>query len=352
MLEKTALFEAGNLFAAYRIPGVIATEKGTLIAYCEARDGGSDWSACAAIMRRSTDGGRTWGAHTALVPRRATTVNNPVMIASRMGKVHLLWLEDYKTLYHQVSDDDGATFSSPRQLDVLEEYRVEYDWTCAAVGPGHGIETRGGRLIVPIWLAKGEGRNHYPSKMSSIVSADGGKTWHRGDLVGDDGAPFSSPNETSVAEMPDGMLLYSIRHRGDQRVRWQARSVDGLHFTDLLPAGDLPDPRCFGSLAAEGDTLVYAGCLCDSRRDWLMVAKSEDRGRTWRKRKLMEARNAGYADVLLNEDSVFCLYEQGWENGNPDIPHSLTLAVFPKAALDSPENARELATAIQAYTAQ
>src|SRR5262245_43733256 len=37
-LEKTDLFEAGkDGYALYRIPGVVVTTKGTVLAYCEAR---------------------------------------------------------------------------------------------------------------------------------------------------------------------------------------------------------------------------------------------------------------------------------------------------------------------------
>ncbi len=61
-MEKIDLFEAGrDGYALYRIPGIVVTSKGTVLAYCEARrTGKSDWDTIDILLRRSTDGGKTW----------------------------------------------------------------------------------------------------------------------------------------------------------------------------------------------------------------------------------------------------------------------------------------------------
>ena len=71
-LEKIDLFEAGqNGAAAYRIPGILVTSKGTALAYCEARKKTRNaWGDHEIQLRRSSDGGKTWDA-----PRR---VGEPV----------------------------------------------------------------------------------------------------------------------------------------------------------------------------------------------------------------------------------------------------------------------------------
>src|SRR6516162_4603044 len=63
-LEKTDLFEAGKGgHKLYRIPGIVATAKGSILAYCEARKySGLDWDDIEILMRRSADGGKTWSA--------------------------------------------------------------------------------------------------------------------------------------------------------------------------------------------------------------------------------------------------------------------------------------------------
>src|SRR5438046_9781758 len=77
-LDKTDLFQGGkDGFALYRIPGVVVTAKGTVLAYCEARrDAGSDWGEIEVHLRRSTDGGRTWEPERQLAQRGARIEGN------------------------------------------------------------------------------------------------------------------------------------------------------------------------------------------------------------------------------------------------------------------------------------
>ncbi len=60
-IQRTDLFEGGKGgYATYRIPGIIVTTKGSMLAWCEARKSGGDWDDIDILMRRSTDGGKTW----------------------------------------------------------------------------------------------------------------------------------------------------------------------------------------------------------------------------------------------------------------------------------------------------
>ena len=134
-VEKIDVFKPGEHgFAHYRIPGMVVTAKGTIVAYCEARKNDrEDWGEIEVHLRRSTDGGRTWGpvqhvAHHA--PRiegnpkkkvggeHEQTVNNPVAIADRDGSVHFLYCVNYARFFYQHSNDDGVTFSAPIEISV------------------------------------------------------------------------------------------------------------------------------------------------------------------------------------------------------------------------------------------
>ena len=60
-IEKIDLFQAAAAdYALYRIPGIVVTQKGTVLAFCEARKGtANDWGIIDIMLRRSEDGGRT-----------------------------------------------------------------------------------------------------------------------------------------------------------------------------------------------------------------------------------------------------------------------------------------------------
>jgi len=128
-IEKADLFTAGqDGYALYRIPGIVTTKRGTILAYCEARrsDRG-DWGAIDILLRRSTDGGRSWSAQTniahvpgpkaknpvALAQKLATpgevTYNNPVAIPDANGAVYFLFCLEYARCFYLRSDDDGAS---------------------------------------------------------------------------------------------------------------------------------------------------------------------------------------------------------------------------------------------------
>ena len=63
-LEKVDVFEGGtDGYKQYRIPGLIVTAKGTVLAYCEGRKTGKgDWDSIDLFLRRSLDGGKSWEA--------------------------------------------------------------------------------------------------------------------------------------------------------------------------------------------------------------------------------------------------------------------------------------------------
>ncbi|MGC3966857.1 MAG: sialidase family protein [Pirellulales bacterium] len=82
MLEQISLFEAGkDGYALYRIPGLIVTAKGTVLAYCEARrTGKSDWDTIDIMLRRSTDGGKTFGERQKIADVPGPHIKNPVAL--------------------------------------------------------------------------------------------------------------------------------------------------------------------------------------------------------------------------------------------------------------------------------
>jgi sialidase-1 len=362
-LDKQDLFEAntGGYFI-YRIPGIVATAKGTLLAYCEARQGkGNDWDRIDILMRRSSDGGKTWTPARRVVEPPAKweenpaavkqklglgqlTLHNPVAFADRQpGVVHFLYGVEYARYYYLRSDNDGETFAAPVDITpTLEKFRKDYAWQACGVGPGHGIQLKTGRLLVPVWLSTGEGGNaHRPSCMATIYSDDGGKTWQRGAIVASNPDPAVNPNETVAIELADGRVLLNIRHEGFKGKFFRAIAIspDGISGWSALKLDEqLPETVCMASLvrhtlptAAKKGMILFANPhnLGSRVRKNLTVKSSADECQTWSAGKVLEPGFSGYSDMTVGPDgTIYCLYERGRLSNSSFQTKSLCLARF------------------------
>jgi sialidase-1 len=378
-LVKTDLFAAGEGgYKLYRIPGLVVTARGTVLAYCEARkQTGLDWDDIEILLRRSADGGASWSQPRALphpagrldrnpaalanaeLARRAAlprsgqiAFHNPVAIADRGGAVHFLYCVDYYRCFYLRSDDDGATFTRPVEITpALTRSREDYDCKVFATGPAHGIQLRSGRLVVPVWLSTGaRGNAHRPSVVATVYSDDGGGTWLRGDIVAGETDPLTDPSEAALAELTDGRVLLNIRSESRANRRAVAFSPDGATgWTRPVFDDQLKEPICMASLCRlsergkqDRDRLLFAnpdnlgrggregapGAMRDRRN--LTLKLSYDEGKSWPVARVLEQGTSGYSDLAVGRDgTIYCLYERGSVDGRDHFAtQALTLARF------------------------
>lgn len=358
--DVATLFEGGSGgYKLYRIPGIVVTKSGAILVYCEARRRtGGDWDTIDLLVRRSTDKGATFSepqvaGHlmTAAVQRNPVaierqqgqpddvTYNNPVAIAGRNGSVHFLFCLEYMRVFYMRSDDDGRTFSAPREItSALESFRPGYAWRVVATGPGHGIQLRSGRLLVPIWLALSTKDAHGPSVNATLYSDDRGATWHHGDIAIPDTAEFPSANETALVELAGGGVMLNARAPSPRNRRVVAISKDGAtHWSEPHFQEDLPDPICAAGLIRFSKRVILFSNpdnvsradgrdqIAKDRRN-LTVRLSRDEGRTWTVKRTLEPGPSAYSDLaVLPDHTILCFYES---------PGKLKLARFPLAWLN------------------
>lgn len=343
-IERQELFTSDTLnYKVFRIPGIVVTGRGTVLAYCEARatDRG-DWGTIHILQRRSTDGGHTFdtarriaevpgGPHpknpVALAQKLADpsdqTYNNPVMIADRINPrmVHMLFNLEYMRAFYQRSEDEGATWSAPVEITqaAFDPFRPEYDWKVLATGPGHGIQLRGGRLLVPVWLSTGTGGHaHRPSVVSTIYSDNNGTTWKRGEIAIPNTAEWVNPSETALVELKGGRVMLNARTESKAARRLVSISPDGTRAWSRPEFHDaLAEPVCFGSIVRHpkaGLLFVNPDNRVDRARRNVTVQVSRDEGKTWGEKHVLEPGGSGYADIAVARDgTTLCLYERNAE---------------------------------------
>lgn len=347
-LEKIDVFEGSKeAIALYRIPGIVVTAKGSVLIYCEARkDSRSDWGEIEVHLRRSTDGGKTWreprhiahigeriegNPHKKVGGEHEQTVNNPVAIVDqKTGAVHFLYCINYARCFYMRSDDDGVTFTKPVEITAsFEGFRPKCNWKVLATGPGHGIQIKSGRLVVPVWLAYGKEGDHGPSMAGTIYSDDHGQTWKAGDIAAPNEGEYKTPNETSVVELSDGRVMLNMRSASqasrklittsaDGATGWSKPSFDQALWEPICMAGMTAVPQKPGMLLfsnphslkldAEGKEVPGGR----GERKNLSIKASHDDGKTWPINKTLEAGSSAYSDLaVLKDGTALCIYERG-----------------------------------------
>jgi len=161
-------------YQAYRIPSVIASRKGTLLAFAEARGTGAGGAGdIDLVVRRSQDGGESWSPMQIVGDNGPNTFGNPCPVVDRnTGSIWLLTTQNRgtdrekhiiagtsgasRTVWSMKSEDDGVTRSTPSEITSSVK---RPDWTWYATGPGIGIQTMSGRLRFTLeWLSEGKDR--------------------------------------------------------------------------------------------------------------------------------------------------------------------------------------------------
>ncbi|HEX8201130.1 MAG TPA: sialidase family protein [Isosphaeraceae bacterium] len=325
--DQADVFVAGREgYPTFRIPALLATPRGTLLAFCEGRNSGrGDSGDIDLVLRRSTDGGATWGPVQVVIDAGPDTAGNPCPVVDRAtGTIWLLSTRNLgrdterqildgtargtRTVWVQTSTDDGVSWSEPAEITGAVK---RPDWTWFATGPGVGIQLTGGRLLVPC--------DHYLAGTRAagahvIFSDDHGATWRLGGVLG------GGVNECQAAERADGTVLMNLRNQpprpGEGRAVATSRD-GGESWSEPVRDPALVEPGCQASLIAHPDRRAHPDRLLFSnpagaRRERLTVRQSDDGGRTWPVARAIHPGPAAYSCLaVLADGTIACLYERG-----------------------------------------
>lgn len=327
-LAQGDVFVAGeDGYHTYRIPSIIATPSGSLLAFAEARKGGAgDAGDIDLVARRSDDGGRTWGPMSVIGDNGPNTFGNPCPVVDRdTGTIWLLTTHNRgtdherdilagtsagtRTVWVLRSTDDGRTWSTPAEITGSAK---QADWTWYATGPGIGIQLRGGRLVIPANHAVAGTQVH---RSHVLYSDDHGTTWRIGGISAD------GTNESQAVELADGRVMLNMRNhppRAPNR-RQVAVSADG-GLTFAMPRIDaaLPEPPAQASVlrytmqATGGRNRLLFSNPSGRGRERMTIRLSEDEGETWPVWRVLHEGPAAYSClVVLRDGTIGVLYERG-----------------------------------------
>lgn len=329
--EHTRLFHSGeDGYPRYRIPSLVVTTKGSVLAICEGRkDGGGLQGNVDLILRRSGDNGTSWSSLQLIADADGDTLGNPCAVLDRDTGV--VWLAFTRSpgrfteaqitqrqsasstrVFVTHSRDDGQTWASPR--DITASCKDDA-WTWYGTGPGVGVQLRNGRLLIPSYHC--EGRTGEITRSHSIFSDDHGATWKRGDNAG------TGNGESQALQRRDGTIYLSARTSGDGPLqRSIVTSPDGGEsWSEKHFDASLFDPHCEASLLAipseTADRPVWLYCHpAGPKRHNLTIRVSRDEGRTWPQSHLIRAGNSQYSSMALLPDGRIGLLYDCWEEDN------------------------------------
>lgn len=252
---------------SYRIPGLVRTPKGTLIAVYDIRwkNSGDLQGDIDVGVSRSLDNGQTWlpmqkaidmGEWGGLSNTENGIGDPAILVDEQTGRIWVaaLWLHGKKgkaawwasqpgmtpqetgQFILAYSDDEGATWSEP--INITQQVKNP-EWYLCFNGPGMGITKKDGTLVFP---AQFKDKDQVPHS-TIIYSKDRGKTWHMGT-----GAK-SKTTEAQVVELTDGSLMLNMRDdRGGSRSVAITRDLGQTWEEHVSSRSALPEPVCQASI--------------------------------------------------------------------------------------------------------
>jgi sialidase-1 len=347
-LEFQDLFVSGaEGYHTFRIPSLVVTPTGTVLAFVEGRRAGSgDSGDIDLLLRRSEDGGHSWKATSLVWEDGANVCGNPTAVVDEeTGRIWLLMTwnlgtdteraiienrgEDTRRVFVTFSDDDGRTWDVPRDI-TRQAKKPEWGWY--ATGPGMGIQLKQGpfkgRLVIPCDHSYLDEEGSYEYGSHIIFSDDHGETWEIG------GAITPKMNECQVVELEStpGAMLMNMRSYFGNNLRAHAESIDGgKSWSEPVEVKDLLEPVCQAALIRyswsedpEGNVILFSNPASTSR-DNLTVKMSKDEGRSWSVVETLEEGPSAYSALaVLPGGKVLCLFERGMNNPYEKV----TLATF------------------------
>lgn len=347
VMSSQVLWKTGEgAYNGYRIPSIIVSKKGTVLAFAEGRNNGGDTGDIDLVLRRSADGGKTWGKESVVWDDDLNTCGNPCPVVDEETGRIWLWMtwnygKDAETAiihkkskygrkpYLCYSDDDGISWTTP--VDMSESCS-DPSWGWYATGPGVGIQQKvgkyKGRLIIPANHSYDDPngtvrKGPYGYGAHVIISDDNGKSWKISDPI------KPGCNESQVTELSDGRLLMNMRSYNEKSCRAISLSADGGGTWSAIENDyQLVESRCQGSILGnlkyKGKSYhLFSNPAVPIGRTHMTIKVSSNDCVDWQSSKLINEQPSAYSCLVrLPNGDIGLLYETGIKNAYETIVFS------------------------------
>ncbi|HEX7340419.1 MAG TPA: sialidase family protein [Rhodanobacteraceae bacterium] len=332
--KAVPVFVAGQGgYAMYRIPAIVRTPDGTLLAFAEGRPSIADYGHNQIVLKRSSDGGKTWSKARVAASFGKFQASNAAPVVDTLdprfpkGRVFLFYDtgnaseaqlrqgHGQRKVWYRTSIDDGRRWSVP--VDITAAVKKP-DWRTYANTPGHAMQFKHGKYKGRIFVAANHSKGPPQPYLRDyhahgFFTDDHGRTFALGATL-----PLASSNESTAAELAGDRLMMNSRNQAGHH-RIVAISDDGgAHWADIYIDPQLPDPISEGSLLNVGyrdGKAVLAFCNNDDtqKRTHLVVHLSFDGGTHWTRKIHVSPPGAqtGYCDIVaMGKQRIGVLYER------------------------------------------
>ena len=306
----------------YRIPSLVTTTNGTLIAAIDERNnscGDLKWNRdINIVIRKSFDDGKTWTKIEKIVdyPLGRSASDPSMIVDKKTNEIFLFFnymdLDNAKDIYRFMvikSSDHGKNWSEPFEItNNIINKGWEKDFMF--ITSGRGIQTKDGTLLHCL-VNLNKGTHVFGSK-------DHGKSWFLIDT------PLSPGDESKIVELPNGNWLVNSRVNSNDS-RYSHISKDNGQTWATYKNKDLQDPGCNASLVNYDELLLFTNAFDSKYRKNLSLSVSKDQGKTWAKNQTIYAGESAYSSItkLKNGDiGVFFEKDNYTKNVFVRIPKS------------------------------
>lgn len=336
------VFMAGkDGYASYRIPAIIRSPDGSLLAFCEGRvHNAGDFGNIDIVMKTSRDKGQTWSPLQVIVDVSDLQAGNPAPVVDLTdpaypdGRIFLFYNtgnnhehevrkgNGQREVWYISSVDAGKTWSAP--VNITSQVHQPKLWRSYANTPGHAMQFSEGRFKGRIFVAANHSVGDPQAGFTDynahgFYTDDHGRSFRLGATV-----TIPGSNESTAAQLSgDRLMMNSRNQRGDIKSRIISISSDGGATWDTSYFNpQLPDPVNEGSLLAipkkKGKMmLAFSNAADTAQRNHLTLRISDNDGQSWKNAKLIYAGAdpnidyAAYSDlVLLGKNKLGILFEK------------------------------------------